>query len=115
MLVGGATADELSGQQVFDGLCELLDVFELVEPVEGVSSHELWGPNLVHPSAHTRISPWVLGGEPCVESSRVASSSLHALHVERGLDVRKIGELYPQLGVDAIADAVDLETRLHAA
>lgn len=63
----------------------------------------------------TRISSWVLGGEPCIEPSRVASSSMYALHVERGRDVGQIGDLYPQLDLDAITGAVDLETRLQAA
>jgi uncharacterized protein (DUF433 family) len=115
VLIGDDIVDHVSGQQVFDGVAELLDVFELTDPVEGVSTDDLWGPSLVHPSAHTFISPWVLGGEPCIVHSRMPSGSLHALHVDRGLDVDEIRRLYPFLSSDAIEDALELERRLRAA
>lgn len=114
-LIGDEGSDRFTGQQAFDGLVEVLDVFELTEPIEGVSTGEMWGPSLVRPSEHTYISPWVLGGEPCVEKSRVASATLHALHVERGLDAEGIHDLYEFLPVEAIEDALDLEARLRAA
>lgn len=114
-LIGGDAVDRFTGQQVFDALVEVLDVFELTEPIEGVSNGELWGPSLVHPSPHTYISPWVLAGEPCVEGSRVPSATLHALRAERGLDARAIHALYEFLPVEAIEDALDLEARLRAA
>lgn len=114
-LIGGDAVDRFTGQQVFDALVEVLDVFELTEPIEGVSNGELWGPSLVHPSAHTYISPWVLAGEPCVEGSRVPSATLHALRVERGLDAKAMHALYEFLSVEAIEDALDLEARLRAA
>jgi uncharacterized protein (DUF433 family) len=94
---------------------EVLDVFELSEPIEGVSQGDLWGPSLVRPSEHTYISPWVLAGEPCVDDSRVPSATLHALQVERGLDAEGIHDLYEFLPVDAIEDALALEARLRAA
>lgn len=115
LLLGREAVDRLSGQQVFDGVLDLLDVFELTEPIEGLTSGELRGPSLVRPSAHTFISPWVLAGEPCVEGSRVASSTLHALSVERGLSVEAISELYPTLRPEAIEDAIVLEAGLRAA
>ena len=114
-LIGGERSDRFTGQQAFDGLVEVLDVFEMTEPIEGVSTGELWGPSLVHPSDHTYISPWVLGGEPCVEKSRVPSATLHALNVERGLDAVSIHHLYEFLSVEAIEDALELEARLRAA
>jgi uncharacterized protein (DUF433 family) len=114
-LIGDEDIDHFTGQQAFDGVAELLDVFELTEPIEGVSTGELWGPSLVHPSAYTFISPWVLAGEPCVVSSRVPSGSLHALHVDRGLDVKAIQHLYPFLPAEGIQDALQLEERLRAA
>jgi len=85
------------------------------EAIGDVSDGDLWGPSLIHPSAHTFISPWVVGGEPCVVDSRVPSATLYALHVERGLDVKAIHRLYAFLSVEAIDDAVELETRLRAA
>lgn len=114
-LIGGEHADRFTGQQAFDGLVEVLDVFELIEPIEGVSHGDLWGPSLVRPSEHTYISPWVLSGEPCVEDSRVPSATLHALRVDRGLDAIGIHDLYEFLSVEAIEDALDLEARLRAA
>jgi hypothetical protein len=114
-LIGDERSDRFTGQQAFDGVIGILDVFELTEPIEGVSRGELWGPSLVRPSEHTYISPWVLAGEPCVEKSRVPSATLHALHVERGLDTAGIQDLYEFLPVDAIEDALRLEARLRAA
>jgi uncharacterized protein (DUF433 family) len=114
-LIGAEKVDQFTGQQAFDGVAELLDVFELTEPIEGVSTRALKAPNLVHPSAHTFISPWVAGGEPCVVDSRVPSATLYALRADRGLDPRGIQRLYPFLAVDAIEDALQLEAGLRAA
>ena len=114
-LIGNEGTDRFTGQQAFDGLVEVLDVFELTEPVEGVSRGELWGPSLVRPSTHTYISPWVLAGEPCVEGSRVPSATLYALREDRGLEAPAIRDLYEGLSVEAIEDALAFETRLRAA
>jgi uncharacterized protein (DUF433 family) len=115
LLVGDEALDRFSGQQAFAGVTGLLDAFSLTEPVEGVSRSGLWGPSLVRPSAHTRISPFTLGGEPCVAGSRVPTALLRALHVDRGLDAAAIGALYPFLSAAGIADALALEERLRAA
>lgn len=114
-LIGDDHIDQFTGQQVFDGVAELLDVFELTEPIEGVSTGDLWGPSLVHPSAHTFISPWVVGGEPCIIDTRVPSTSLYALHTDRGLGSEGIRQLYPFLSGEAIDDALQLEKKLRAA
>lgn len=114
-LIGDEHCDRFTGQQAFDGVVEVLDVFKLSEPIQGVSKGELWGPSLVRPSVHTYISPWVLGGEPCVQNSRVPSATLYALQVERGLDAESVHKLYDFLPVEAIQDALDLEARLRAA
>lgn len=114
-LLGDDEFDRFTGQQAFDGMAPLLDIFILTEPIEGISRAELWGPSLLRPSTHTYISPWVLHGEPCVTGSRVPSSGLYALRVERGLADDRIQALYPQLSVSAVGDAIDLETRLRAA
>ncbi len=114
-LIGNEGTDRFTGQQAFDGLVEVLDVFELTEPVEGISKGELWGPSLIRPSEHTYISPWVLAGEPCIEGSRVPSANLYALREDRGLDAAAISRLYERLSVEAIEDALEFETRLRAA
>jgi uncharacterized protein (DUF433 family) len=114
-LIGGEGVDRFSGQQAFDGLVELLDVFKLTAPIEGVTQSELWGPSLIRPSEHTFISPWVLAGDPCVRGSRVPTATLYALRTERGLDVDAIHRLYDALPAESIRDALALETRLRAA
>ena len=111
-LIGQERGDRFTGQQVFDALIPLLDAFELVEPIEGVSRGSLWGPSLIRPSEHTYISPNVVAGEPCIVNSRVPTGTIHALHAERGLKIGGIGELYPQLEESGIKDAIALEGRL---
>ena len=106
------TFDRLSGQQAFDGVITLLDMFDVAQPIAGVSRAAMWGPGLVYPSDHTHISPWVLAGEPCVRHSRIPTSALFALRQERQLTKEKIGLLYPHIRTDAIEDAIALERRL---
>jgi uncharacterized protein (DUF433 family) len=115
VLIGEERSDRFTGQQAFDGVVELLDVFHLAEPIEGVSNAELWGPSLVHPSEHTFISPWVLRGEPCVKDSRIPTAALFALNIERGLDSGAVAALYPGLSREAVEDALRLERRLRQA
>ena len=114
-LIGDEQGDRATGQQVFDALVTFLDVFELAEPIEGVSRGNLWGPSLVRPSEHTYISPNVIAGEPCIINSRIPTGSIHALHTERGLSVDGIRGLYPQLEKSGIEDAIWLEGRLRGA
>jgi len=115
VMIGSQVTGQVTGQQAFDVLVEVLDVFQLTGPVEGVSRGELWGPSLLRPSDHTYISPWVVGGEPCVDDSRVPTATLHALRVERGLDAEDIQRLYGFLSVEEVDDALNLEARLRAA
>jgi uncharacterized protein (DUF433 family) len=111
LAVDGDTSAPLHGKSRL--FADMLKSFDLAATVEDFAGHtRLWGPNLVTPSAHTSISPWVLGGEPCVERSRIPSASLFALREERGLGVADIVELYPGLKPVAAQDALDLETRL---
>ena len=92
---------------------DMLKSFDLTAAVEDFGRHAtLWGPNLITPSAHTYISPWVLGGDPCVERTRIQSSSIYTLRTERGLDVAEIVSLYPGLKESAAQDAYELESRL---
>lgn len=114
VLAGAGAVDPLSGQQVFAELTTFLDAFDLTAPVAELAGGPTWGPNLVRPSAHTRLSPWVVAGEPCVVGTRVATAALHGLHVERDLDVAAIAALYPGLVDAQVADALALERRLRA-
>lgn len=115
LLMGDEQSDGLTGQQVFDSVAQFLDVFELTEPIEGVSTRSLRAPNLVRPSSFTYISPWVAAGEPCVVESRVPSAALFALHRDRGLRSDQIQDLYSFLSTEAVDDALHLEAELRAA
>lgn len=95
VLLGNETVDRLAGQQVLNGMARFLAAFDLLEPVAELGSKRLWGPDLLTPSHLTVISPWVMGGEPVVRSTRISTASLHALRYERGLETARIVALYP--------------------
>lgn len=99
----------------FTDFANLLRTFNLEEPVNELrrsGSVHLWAPDLIRPSLWTRIIPWVLAGEPCIRSSRVPTSTVFALHIERKLETKAIAELYPGLSRESIADSIGLEMRL---
>lgn len=110
---GRASVEPETGIAVFEELAEFADVFDVLEPVD--VRHRAWGPNLVHPSDETTMSPWVQGGEPCIRLTRVPTAALYALHVERQLSAAGLVRLYPGVTEAQVRDALDLETRLHAA
>ena len=117
LLEGDQLIDELSGQQVFSEVVGHLDVFDLTAPVDVAefrSHSRLWGPNLVKPSDRTAMSPWVMGGDPCIDQTRIPSLGVFVLNRQRGLDVEGIARLY-RLEPAAIEDALLLENRLHQA
>lgn len=112
VLLGEETIDRLTGQQVFDGMASFLAAFELLEPIVEFGRTRLWGPDLLAPTPLTAISPWVMGGEPVVRSTRIPTASLHALRHDRGLDTTRIVDLYPELDASKVDDAIALEDRL---
>lgn len=114
LFVGDDTHELGTGQQAFEEVLALTHQFDLLEPIKGVNKVPMWGPDLVEPSDHTYISPQVMGGEPCVDSTRIPSTAVLALVEDRGLDAAKIVRLYPQLTPEGIDDAVALERRLRA-
>jgi len=94
---------------------DLLSTFDLYEPIDelrSASRGRVWAPDLVTPSEHSMISPWVLAGDPCVERSRIPTSAIYALRTERELPAEAIVELYPGLSVSAVEDVTRLERRL---
>jgi uncharacterized protein (DUF433 family) len=111
-LLGDESADRLTGAQVFSSMIGLFDTFDLELHIAEIHLPRLWGPNLVSPTEHTYISPWVMGGEPCVEDTRIPTASLLALRDERGLSARQVVALYPGLSTNVVAEAWDLESRL---
>ncbi|MEQ1701237.1 MAG: DUF433 domain-containing protein [Ilumatobacteraceae bacterium] len=107
----GNASDPVHGESRL--FVDMLHSFDLTAAVEDFGRHErLWGPNLVTPSRHTHISPWVLGGDPCVENTRIPTSAIYVLRTERGLSADQIADLYPGLDPDKAVDAYELETRL---
>lgn len=100
----------------FEDFSTLLSTFDLQEPIEELrrrsSSDRLWAPDLVSPSEHTFISPWVLAGDPCIQDSRVPTAAVHALRESRGLSSEDVVALYPGITAEAAEDAYTLERRL---
>ncbi|HEY8200560.1 MAG TPA: DUF433 domain-containing protein, partial [Actinomycetota bacterium] len=90
--------------------------FDLLEPIDELSrrGHRVWAPDLVTPSEHTFISPWILAGDPCIQGTRIPTSAVHALRGERGLSNADVVELYPGLTLEGAEDAYLLERRLRA-
>jgi DNA-binding transcriptional MerR regulator/uncharacterized protein (DUF433 family) len=113
----GFAVDALTGQRVFETMVDNVTTFDLLAPLEApeLGRGHLWGPNLVRPSRHTSISPWVLRGEPVLRGSRLSTGALYALRTSRRLKVADIVELYPGVDEDAVDDAIELETRLRMA
>lgn len=96
----------------YDNLPDLLSVFKFQAQVSEFGKRRLWGPDLIMPSEHTYILPWVLGGDPCVRRSRIPTANIHALRQERGLSTPQIVKLYPGLNPEEADDAYELESRL---
>lgn len=115
LFLGSDRTDIISGQQAFEEALKLTQSFDLLEPIEGVTIRPTWGPDLVEPSDHTYISPHVMGGDPCVDESRVPSATIFALVEDRGLRATNIIKLYPQLSEDGVEDAFTLERRMRRA
>lgn len=113
----GFEIDTLTGQTVSSTMVNTVATFDLLAPLEadGLGQTQLWGPNLVRPSEHTSISPWVLRGEPVIRGSRLSSGAIYALRTQRRLEPGDIVELYPGLTSRSVEDAVALETRLRTA
>ena len=101
----------------FANFYDLLATFDLREPIEELRStarKDVWAPDLVAPSQHSRISPWVLAGDPCVANSRIPTAAIFALRTERNLPAASVVELYPGLSASAVEDVISLERRLRS-
>ncbi len=117
ILTDESYVNEFGGENVFpfDDIVELMDQFDLLDPIEELGTKNLWGPNLVKPSNLTYISPWVMAGEPCLDNTRISTASVFALATDRGLQPNQISALYPGVSPNAVADAIGLERRLRQA
>lgn len=115
VLRGNETVDPVTGQALLsESFLSFLNVFELVVPIEvhEIGKKQLWGPNLITPADRVYIDPWVMGGEPCVEDSRIPTSTLFALRTDRALTPTAIASLYPGIEAADVESAVTLETAL---
>jgi DNA-binding transcriptional MerR regulator/uncharacterized protein (DUF433 family) len=115
VLLGDEHFDRLTGEGFLPLLVHYLDAFNLVGPlnIPELGRSRVWGPNLIRPSAHTAISPWVMSGDPCIRRSRLPTASVFALNQERGLAPVEIVDLYRGAITEAAAiDAIELEHRL---
>lgn len=84
--------------------------FGLLDPFQ-FEGHE--GPDLRRPRPHLRIVPERVSGEPHVEHTRLTTPTLAGL-VAREFSAEKVALMY-DVTVDAVREAVDLETALSAA
>lgn len=112
LLLPGEDHDRLTGEQVLGDLAELTGHFDLLAPIADVDTEHLWGPNLVKPTDLTFISPSVLGGEPCIEGTRIPTAAVHALVKHRGMSSAQVVRLYPQLTEEGVDEAVGLEHKM---
>jgi uncharacterized protein (DUF433 family)/DNA-binding transcriptional MerR regulator len=112
MIVGDETIDRLTGETLIPQVVAFISVWSIFESLPQGRRRQLWGPDLIKPTRRIRIVPWVMAGEPCVEGSRVPTSTLFAIHQQRGLAPSKITQLYPTLSLDEVVDAIELEGRL---
>lgn len=69
------------------------------------------GPDLARPGKTLRIIPGKLSGEPHVAETRIQTQAIGALDA-RGLDPATILELYPDLELANVTDAIGLEKQL---
>jgi uncharacterized protein (DUF433 family) len=72
----------------------------------------LWAPDLIRPSEHTFISPWIMAGDPCIRDTRIPTASIFALRTERGLSNTQIVALYDDVTMAEAEDAFALENQL---
>lgn len=110
LLVEGEHFDRLNGEGVLPFMVELLQAFDLTEPVDEIG--RMWGPSLVRPSEYTAISPSVVAGEPFLLETRIPTATLFALHEEQGLGSGDIVDLYPGISTMQVDDALELEGRI---
>ncbi len=80
------------------------EMLDLVRPYQT-------GPDLRRPRAHLRIIPGKLHGEPHILNTRIPSSTVYLL-AQAGYSSDAIRRMYPEVGVEALHEAIDLEQSL---
>ena len=114
MVVGTEAEDRVSGELLIPEVVTFLSDWNLFEslPENPQKEQHLWGPHLLRPTARIQIVPWVMAGEPCIEHTRVPTSTLWALHSSRGLNAQRIAHLYTDVNEESVLEALDLEGKL---
>jgi uncharacterized protein (DUF433 family) len=112
MVVGDEPLDRVSGELLIPEVVGFIADWDLFASLPETRRSHLWGPHLLRPTTRIQIIPWVMAGEPCVESTRVPTSTLWALHQQRGLNASRIAHLYPSVSEESILEAIDLEGKL---
>lgn len=112
MVVGDEALDRVSGETLIPQVVAFISPWELFESLPGGRRRAYNGIDLVRPASRLTIVPWVMAGEPCVEGTRVPTSTLYALHHQRGLSVDKISHLYPAVPTEGVYQAIALEDKL---
>jgi uncharacterized protein (DUF433 family) len=116
LMVNDERVSRTSGQSIlpFEDVSGLFRIFSIFEPIEELRNrlNVTWAPDLIRPSDYTFISPSVMAGDPCIVETRIPTSTIHALHEERGLGMAEIVELYPGITVESAEDAYRLELKL---
>lgn len=90
------------------GLMDLGEI-DLVEAFHGHGG--IMGPHLTQPRPTLRIIPGKLSGEPHVVDTRIPTSAVAALAAS-GLGPSDVVALYPDLTLDNVEEAIDLEGQL---
>jgi uncharacterized protein (DUF433 family) len=86
------------------------EVLDLLGPFDTFEGH---GPDLIRPRPHLRIVPGKVSGEPHLDHSRITTLAIASLYDRFG-DVDRVAALYPDVSMDAIREAIDLERQLAA-
>ena len=112
MIVGDEPVDRVSGELLIPEVVGFIAAWDLFASLPETRRQHLWGPDLRRPTTRIQIIPWVMAGEPCVERTRIPTSTIWTLHDQRGLNPPRIAHLYPSLSEESIVESIDLETRL---
>jgi uncharacterized protein (DUF433 family) len=86
----------------------ITDALDLTGPFDVGTAR---GPDLHSPRPLLRIVPGKLAGAPHVLGTRIESEALAGI-AARGFTNDEIAALYPEIAVDAVSDALDLESSI---
>ena len=102
---GSLYIDDADGQPVRADASRQVAMFGTLNLVSAYNGR---GPDLLRPRPLVRISPGKLHGEPYVVRTRIPTAVLFELHRE-GYDADQIRRMYPDVSVEALGQAVELE------